>query len=191
MLVRVCILSDTHGELDPRILAVVAACDLCLHAGDIGGNAVLERLRRASPSVVAILGNNDVAAKWPTSEREILRTLPPLASLELPGGRLAVEHGHRANPVSLRHAQLRARYPDAKAVVYGHSHRLAVDQQTLPWVLNPGAAGGSRTFGGPSCLVLTASSRRWTVEIRRFSPDKARAAANRRRQTHGTRNAKL
>lgn len=194
MPVRVCILADTHGDLDPRILDVVATCDHCLHAGDIGGNAVLERLRRASPSVVAIAGNNDVAAKWPTSEHEILRTLPPVASLELPGGRLAVEHGHRANPVSLRHARLRARHPDATAVVYGHSHRLVVDQQTRPWVLNPGAAGSSRNFGGPSCLVLTASSHRWTVEIGRFTPDKGRAVRNpvrRCRQTHGPRNANL
>ena len=49
----------------------------------------------------------------------------------------------------------------------------------------------TKPMAGHYAKVLTASSRRWTVEIRRFSPDKARAAANRRRQTHGTRNAKL
>ena len=92
-----------------------------------------------------------------------------MAILELPGSVLAAEHGHRVNPVAQRHALLRTRHAGARAVVYGHSHRLAVDQTKQPWVLNPGAAGRSRTFGGPSCLVLTASIDRWNIEVCRFS----------------------
>ncbi|MFM1890995.1 MAG: hypothetical protein RLZ44_72, partial [Pseudomonadota bacterium] len=40
----------------------------------------------------------------------------------------------------------------------------------IPWVLNPGAAGRSRTFGGPSCLLLHAGARVWRVETHRFPP---------------------
>jgi putative phosphoesterase len=168
--VRVCLLADTHGSVDPRVLSVAASCDHCLHAGDVGADTVLQALRAVVPSVVAVRGNNDVPAKWPVSEHGILATLPPVASLELPGGILATEHGDRANPASVRHARLRGRHPAARAVVYGHSHRLVVDRQSRPWVLNPGAAGRSRTYGGPSCLVLTASSRHWAIETCRFPP---------------------
>jgi uncharacterized protein len=69
----------------------------------------------------------------------------------------------------VRHARLRAAYPSARAIVYGHSHRLVVDDALTPWVLNPGAAGRARTYGGPSCLVLEANVRSWHVEIHRFA----------------------
>jgi predicted phosphodiesterase len=55
-------------------------------------------------------------------------------------------------------------------VVYGHSHRLVCDQTEVPWILNPGGAGLVRTFGGPSCLILTVGARRWRTEIVRFPP---------------------
>ena len=58
----------------------------------------------------------------------------------------------------------------ARAVVYGHTHRLLCDQLEEPWVLNPGAAGQVRTFGGPSCLVLHAEPLAWHVESIRFPP---------------------
>lgn len=169
--VRVCILSDTHGRVDARILGIAADCDWCLHAGDIGGQLVLDALRAANPRTLAVRGNNDIPDKWAAEEKAVLRTLPRTATLELPGGVLAAEHGHRVSPVSQRHARLRDRHAGARAVVYGHSHRLSIDQTAEPWILNPGAAGRSRTYGGPSCLVLTASRAKWAVEACRFSPD--------------------
>ncbi|WP_257388244.1 metallophosphoesterase family protein, partial [Tahibacter caeni] len=81
---------------------------------------------------------------------------------DLPGGRLVVVHGDRW-PARGRHAALRRAYPAARAVVYGHSHRLVVDTDALPWVLNPGAAGRARTNGGPSCLLLHATAQAWRV----------------------------
>lgn len=43
-------------------------------------------------------------------------------------------------------------------------------REATPWVLNPGAAGRSRTFGGPSCLLLAAASDGWEVTLHRFEP---------------------
>lgn len=166
----VCILSDTHGVLDPRVAALAASCDLVVHGGDVGNAAVLAALGGDNGRLVAVRGNNDVARKWPAADTETLAALPARAELALPGGRLAVEHGHRVNPASRRHAALRQRHPQARAVVYGHSHRLVCDLDAEPWILNPGAAGRSRTFGGPSCLLLRAGLRVWQVEPRRFSP---------------------
>ncbi|HWP56816.1 MAG TPA: metallophosphoesterase family protein [Candidatus Acidoferrales bacterium] len=167
---RVIILADTHGFLDPRVAALASSCDLAVHAGDIGGASVLEELRRRTKRVVAVRGNNDVAAKWAATESGLLRKLPAEATLALPGGKLAVTHGHTAGAASQRHERLRARYRGARAVVYGHSHRLVCDRKDDPWVFNPGAAGFARTFGGPSCLLLTARKSGWQVQAIRFTP---------------------
>jgi hypothetical protein len=166
--IRVVILADTHGVLDPRIASLAAACDWVVHAGDVGNAAVLAQLRPRGGRVVAVSGNNDVPAKWPGPDRGVLATLPEQALLELPGGLLAVDHGHRAGSPARRHATLRRRYPEARAVVYGHSHHLVLDREQEPWVLNPGAAGRARTFGGPSCLLLAIRGEVWELEARRF-----------------------
>lgn len=166
---RVAIVSDTHGYLDARVAEVVASCDCAVHAGDVGSAGVLAALQPGMETVVAILGNNDVADKWSVDEWVILSALPAEARLELTGGQLVVVHGHKAGAATGRHAWLRARYPDARGVVYGHSHRLVCDQTDSPWIINPGCAGPARTFGGPSCLVLSVGGGDWSVEPIRFA----------------------
>ena len=167
-MIRVVLLADTHGQLDARIAQLIPRTDSVVHAGDIGGAHVLEQIRPRSGRVVAVRGNNDLPDKWPGEDRHLLRTLPQYAELALPGGVLAVVHGHRALPAARRHQRLRQQFPQARAVVYGHSHRLALDRDAEPWVLNPGAAGRARTFGGPSCLLLTATATRWSIAVKRF-----------------------
>lgn len=163
------ILSDTHGVLDPRIAALVARCDCAVHAGDIGAAVVLDQLRPRDGQVLAVIGNNDLPAKWPAQDRERLRALPQQLIASLPGGQLAVIHGHQT-PAKRRHPLLRERFPEVHGIVYGHSHHLMVDKERFPWVINPGAAGRSRTFGGPSCLILRARISGWHLEIHRFAP---------------------
>jgi putative phosphoesterase len=167
--IRVAILSDTHGFLDPRIARVVRSCDFAIHAGDIGGASVLRALLPRRNKIIAVRGNNDVPQKWSPAERSILDDLPAIAELDLPGGKIVVAHGERRGSGAARHIRLRRDYPYARAVVYGHSHRIVTDRSTLPWILNPGAAGRARTFGGPSCLVLTASSTSWRLRVFRFN----------------------
>jgi len=184
--VRVAILSDTHGAADPRVLEVVATCDLAVHGGDIGSGDVLEaiaaRLRAGAGALHAVVGNNDVPAKWPECHRALLPELPQRLEIDLPGGRLAVIHGHQT-PARGRHDRLRRIFPNTHAIVYGHSHRLVMDQIALPWVINPGAAGRSRTFGGPSCLVLTAARLGWHLESHRFPAPGQRPGEGRKEPT--------
>jgi uncharacterized protein len=170
----VALLADTHGQVDPRVVEVVAGCDLAVHGGDVGGAAVLRCLQPRGGRVIAVTGNNDVRRKWPEAELDLLDHLPEVAELSLPGGVLTLTHGHQT-PARERHARLRARYPGSRAVVYGHSHRLVADLDAEPWVLNPGAAGCERTYGGPSCMVLTATETAWTLEVYRFEPIRRRA----------------
>lgn len=167
--VRVALVADTHGYLDPRIAVVVKSCDVALHGGDIGNAEILGQLQPRVGRVFAVLGNNDVAQKWPDAQRDLLFRIPLEAHIALPGGELVLVHGHR-QPAARRHERLRERYPQARAICYGHSHVLVDDRDHLPWVINPGAAGRARTFGGPSCMVLTATEARWELETHRFAP---------------------
>jgi uncharacterized protein len=169
--VTVAILADTHGYLDERIAAEVTACDYAVHAGDIGGAAVLQTLLPRRRTVLAVRGNNDIPPRWPQGEAEQLARIPMEQRLELPGGELVVVHGHQyAGPAGSRHGWLRRRYPEARLIVYGHSHRRVSDLSEAPWVVNPGAAGRARTFGGPSCVILTAGLRSWSLQEKHFSP---------------------
>lgn len=165
--VRVALLADTHGFLDPRVAATVGECDVAVHAGDVGSVDVLCSLQPRR-ELVAIRGNNDTPQSWSLGEHHMLDTLPREATVDLPGGRLVVIHGDDGGSLEQRHRRYRRLYADAAAVVYGHSHRLVVDRDMLPWLLNPGAAGRTRTYGGPSCLVLTCDESGWQVEEQRF-----------------------
>ena len=166
--VRLLLLSDTHGQLHPQILALAGEVDTIVHAGDIGHPDVLTALTSAGQVLHAVRGNNDVASKWPADGRALLDALDDQLAIELPGGVLVVEHGDRVNPAARRHERLRSHHPQARLIVYGHSHRQVIDDAVTPWVVNPGAAGRSRTYGGAGCLVLTASTQRWELEPFRF-----------------------
>lgn len=173
--VRVALLADTHGYVDPRVLGEALACDHVVHAGDVGGAAVLEALSRSGGGLTVVRGNNDLPGRWGDAGQGRLETLPLEARLELPGGALVVVHGHRSGPPGARHERLRRDHAGSRAVVYGHSHRLVVDLEGTPWVLNPGAAGRARTHGGPSYIRLIATRAHWEVEPRRFPPLPPRA----------------
>lgn len=165
---RVALVSDTHGDLEPRIVKVVERCRLVVHAGDIGCGAVLDTLAHPDRRVAAVRGNNDVASKWDPGEHGRLDELPWEATLSMPGGKLAVTHGHQVMGVERRHAWLRERYPDARVVVYGHTHWRCIDRSARPWIVNPGVAGRSRTFGGPSLVVIDIDGSRWRLRTAHF-----------------------
>lgn len=165
---QVGILSDTHGVIHPGVLARMNDCDIIVHAGDICGGNVLEQLAPKSGNLVAVRGNNDVLQYWQQDSRYNLKDLPDEDSIELPGGKLAVIHGHqywsRKNP----QAAILAHFPEARAVVYGHSHYVQHEKVDGRWLLNPGAAGSRLNRGGSSCLILKASVESWQVEMFRF-----------------------
>ncbi len=165
----VAILSDTHHYLDPRIAELVTSCDIAIHAGDICGAKVLQALHPKSGKWVAVRGNNDALQLWAKEESAIIANIPEVAHVDLPGGILAVEHGHKHGTQQPCHASLRKAHHQARAIVYGHTHKMLCDETQLPWILNPGAAGRTRTRGGPSCLVLTATPEKWSVQSYRFN----------------------
>lgn len=165
----VAIISDTHTVLDPRVAEAISHADIAIHAGDIGNASVLSAMHPRTGRVIAVTGNNDHAIFWPENQSDVIASMPEIAYFELPGGSVAIEHGHKHSSYSPDHQSLRDAYPDAKLVVYGHTHQQVIDDESTPWVVNPGAAGATRTNGGPSYLLLTASEQDWKIESFQFS----------------------
>ena len=142
---RVGVISDTHGFLDPRALEALAGVDCILHAGDVGTIDVLDELRMVAP-VVAVSGNNDRIG--PTAE------LPEHAKLDLDGVL-----------IQLVHERLRALDWNEQVLVFGHSHRSLVLQDGERLLLNPGAAGRSGFHREISVAILTLAGRRAAAEV--------------------------
>src|SRR5215203_2766516 len=69
-MVRIGIISDTHGLLRPGAIKHLAGTDHIIHAGDIGAPEVIEGLRKIAPTT-AIRGNIDTgewAIDYPDTE---------------------------------------------------------------------------------------------------------------------------
>jgi uncharacterized protein len=104
------------------------AADLIVHAGDFSDAATLAELRSLGP-VAAVYGNVDTA--------EVRSELPETLSVELEGAVLGVIHD--AGPAKGRLDRLRARFPNADAVVFGHSHMPLHEERDGFQIFNPGS----------------------------------------------------
>jgi putative phosphoesterase len=146
------LISDTHGLMRPGVHAALTGVELILHAGDVGGSAILDELRLIAP-VKAVLGNTDPPGE-PGLAEEIV--------LEVGGLRVHVSHGHEVG--SPTPAKLAVTY-DADVVVYGHTHRPLVTRHDGRLFVNPGAAGAKRFNISPSVGKLTIANGRAETEI--------------------------
>ena len=140
---RIGLISDTHGQLRPQVFDVFDGVDAILHAGDVGGLDIITELEALAP-VHAVHGNTDDSA--------IRARYGESLALELDGVAIIVVHGHLLG--SPTPARLRAAFPDADLIVYGHTHVPLVDRDSRPVVVNPGAAGPARFKLKPTVALL-------------------------------------
>ncbi len=139
---KIGVISDTHGYLDPQILKLFSEVDHILHAGDIGLPWLILELEQIAP-VTAVLGNTDDGLSF--GEIEVVRL----------AGRKFLLH-HIVDPQSpgeiIQQRILRER-PDV--VVFGHTHKPY--NQTIGKTLyfNPGYAGKQRFSLERSVAILT------------------------------------
>jgi hypothetical protein len=131
---RIVVLSDTHAprrwkSCPPAVAAQLRGADLILHAGDVCTAAVLDELAQYAP-VTAVAGNNDGpdVAAWGAAET---------ASLTAAGLRVAMIHD--SGPSAGRLPRMRARFPVADLVVFGHSHIPLDDEAGGLRIFNPGS----------------------------------------------------
>jgi putative phosphoesterase len=129
------VISDTHGLVRPEAKAVLAACDVLVHAGDIGKPEVLDELRSVAP-LTAIRGNVD---KWATE-------MPDSAVVEIEGRRLYVLH-------NLKELDGDPAAEGLDAVISGHSHKPNIAEKNGVLYLNPGSAG-PRRFSLPIAVAI-------------------------------------
>ena len=148
---RLGIVSDTHLPRGRRTLPHacverLAASDAILHAGDLMELSVLERLEAIGPPVHAIRGNVDSA--------ELQARLPLVRTVEAAGARIAMIHD--AGPATGRLARMQRRFPDADAVVFGHSHIPLHEEQEGFAIFNPGSPTERRRAPAHTMGVATA-----------------------------------
>jgi len=130
----IAVLADTHmpkgrRELPEECVARIRAADALIHAGDFSATSVLDELRELCPVVLAVHGNVDDA--------ELRRELPEALEVEVGGRTLAVVHD--AGPSQGRLGRMRARFPGADAVVFGHSQLPLHEEENGFQIFNPGS----------------------------------------------------
>ena len=131
------LISDTHGQLAPGVLNAFKNVDLIIHAGDIGEQAVLDKLSKIAP-VVAVRGNMDFG-KW-------ARQLPVTEIIEI--GQIVLYVLHIANRLDADPVKT-----GFKAVISGHTHRPDVSEKNGVMFINPGSASYPK-FGHPASAAL-------------------------------------
>ena len=146
------LISDTHGMVRADVYGALAGVELILHAGDVGGDAVLDELALIAP-VIAVYGNTD----YPGDPR-----LAASIDREIGGVSIHVSHGHELG--SPTPEKLLERYP-ADVIVYGHTHKQLVVRADGRLVVNPGAAGARRFKLEPSVGKLTVGGGVADVEL--------------------------
>jgi len=131
------IISDTHiphfKKLPDAIWEHFAGVELIIHAGDLSVLSVTKELETIAP-VVAVQGN--------VEEDEVIHALPIKREIVVGHCRIGIVHilGDSHN----REKIARQEFPNARVVIYGHSH--------IPWnedrngllLFNPGSATDRR-----------------------------------------------
>jgi putative phosphoesterase len=115
--VLLAVISDTHLPRGKRRLPDVclerlARADAILHAGDFVTAEVLEEIAAIGPPLHAVHGNVD--------EPAVTMRVPSARVVHAEDVRIAMIHDAGASAGRLE--RMRRRFPDADAVVFGHSH---------------------------------------------------------------------
>jgi putative phosphoesterase len=130
----IAVIADTHlpkgkRELPAECVAKIRAAEALIHAGDFSAASVLADLEALCPVVLGVHGNVD--------DPELRQRLPESLEIEVGGRTVAVVHD--SGPTKGRLKRMRARFPDADAVVFGHSHLPLHEERGGFQIFNPGS----------------------------------------------------
>jgi putative phosphoesterase len=127
-MLRVGVISDTHGLLRPEATAFLRGCNHIVHGGDVGSENVLRELSVIAP-ITAVRGNND-QGPW-------ARALPETELVQF--GEVFVYVIH-----DLAQLDIEPQAAGVAVVVSGHSHQPAIQERNGVLYVNPGSAGPRR-----------------------------------------------
>jgi uncharacterized protein len=130
----IAVISDTHMPKGKRRLPdacyeQIVAAEAVIHAGDFSAASVLDELEALCPVVHAVRGN--------VEDPELWNRLPESIEIDVGGRKVAVIHD--SGPSKGRLPRLRSRFPDAEAVVFGHSHLPLHEEADGFQIFNPGS----------------------------------------------------
>ena len=148
--IRVGLISDTHGLLRPEALAALEGVSHIVHAGDIGTAEILTQLGALAP-VTAVRGNNDKDT-WARgiAEHEVVA---------IGGKSIYVLH-------DLKELDLDPAASGFAVVVTGHSHKPLITTRDGVLYVNPGSAGPRRFKLPISVAMLEIDGEAIHAEIR-------------------------
>ncbi|HET9111851.1 MAG TPA: metallophosphoesterase family protein [Ktedonobacterales bacterium] len=156
---RIGVISDTHLPMrGPRIPDVALrhfeSVERIIHAGDHSTRAALDQLSAYAP-VEAVRGNIEAD--------DVTATLPIKRALVVGGCEIGVMHilGEKALYVS----NARREFPEARVVIFGHSHISWLEDQNGLMLLNPGSATDRRREPHCSIALLTITDGQPRAEI--------------------------
>jgi putative phosphoesterase len=158
--VLIAAISDTHlprgrRRVPDACVERLARADLILHAGDFSTVEVLRDIEAIGPPVKAVHGNVDCA--------ELRARLPEALEIRTPdGARIAMLHD--AGPSTRRLERMRARFPEADAVVFGHSHIPLHEERDGFQIFNPGSPTDRRRQPKHTMGIAHAEDGRVTFE---------------------------
>jgi uncharacterized protein len=149
---KIGLVSDTHGFLDPRLPRIFRGVEHILHAGDIGPDHLIAQLESIAP-VTAVLGNTDASALFRLTETVAL------------GGRKFLLQ-HIVAPHALT-GDLKVRLSRERphVVLFGHTHQAFNEMINGVWFLNPGYAGKPKSDAARSVALLAGDADEMRVEF--------------------------
>ena len=142
---KLAILSDTHGLLRPEVREHLRDVDAIIHAGDIDRQEILDELARYA-ALYAVRGNNDFY--WAKHLRRSLTT-------SFGGLNFYVVHNLDCAPADLTGLDV---------VIYGHTHRYAMEERDGVLWLNPGSCGPRRFYQDVTMAVAQVEDGKIQVE---------------------------
>jgi len=135
---RIAVLADTHADkleyLPKKIVDVISAVDLIIHAGDFTDIQLLKELKQLR-DIRAVQGNMD--------SRELKAALPVKEVVEIENTRIGITHGSGA-PWGIEERVRKVFESDrVDIIVYGHSHQSQNKVINDILFFNPGKATDS------------------------------------------------
>ncbi len=121
-MLKIGIISDTHGSLPSKVFDVFSGVDLIIHAGDIGSDDIITELSSIC-RVITVHGNMDT----------------PELALKYPKQIVFEEHGYKF------HLSHKDSYNAGAVdiVIQGHTHTPLIKRETGKLHINPGKASSS------------------------------------------------
>lgn len=144
-LMKVAVISDTHGLLRPEVLDKIKDAELILHGGDINRMDIIDALKKTAPLIV-VRGNND---------KEWAESIPLYESFSLGSVRVYMTHKKKDLPEDLSPYDL---------IITGHTHKFEHKTDGELVFLNPGSCGPRKPSQPITMAILHVEGDSFSVE---------------------------